>query len=435
MRTRLFAPLLFVSLVRSRFAGEPFVSGSSTTLHSCAREGSLLRLVCPSAYGIAVVSALFGSPTSRELKHIHAYDGHKRHCTMWKPAHGFHDASVDLAAQQLASRVCDGKAVCEIDVSDAARHLRDPCPGLVKVLRIAIKCRSAARGPAFGRKEGTAAALIDEAEVSQSSNHVSDREINSPISMPSPEFPRPPPNPWADKLDTLLKFWHRAAEEGGVAYSITYGTYLGWVRNRDYIPYDHDVDVHIGSEGVPSLMALANRTWCCTPQELSQQPIRFGEPRLLLNPNHRLHQIDSERSRFSCEGKPVRWQMDACSFTGPVARLVYRSGGPRHYQTMFLDVFVFHRDQDRPRVSRLRRTGWLDELHGEYATYAASQYGTALPRVGTCTLHGVRTKCFGRAEGKEFLRQYYGPSYLMPDKQWDPRTSKWVKVKASQTPK
>ena len=219
---------------------------------------------------MTVTSALYGSPTSHDMQRIHAYDGSARHCAKWVPEEDDHDVAVDLAARQIASRTCDGTAQCEIDVSGATRHLRDPCPGLIKIMRVTIKCRTAAPGQAFGRKQGAAASLIDEAKIRRTRGRAQPLKVGVEA----------PPNPWADKLDTLLKFWDTAAAGGGIAYSITYGTYLGWVRNRDYIPYDGDVDVHIGSDGVPLLMALANRAWCCTPQELAQHPIRFGEPRL-----------------------------------------------------------------------------------------------------------------------------------------------------------
>ena len=95
---------------------------------------------------------------------------------------------------------------------------------------------------------------------------------------------------------------------------------------------------------------------------------------------------------------------------------------------MWLDVFVYHRDHDKSRVSRLKRAGWLDEVYGgEHAVYVASQYGTVLPHVSNCTLHGVRTKCFGRAEGRELLTMTYGPNYLVPDRKWDPSARQWFK--------
>ena len=86
-------------------------------------------------------------------------------------------------------------------------------------------------------------------------------EFGDKEGMLKPLADAPPPNPLTDELDTLLKFWHKVAEEVGITYSITYGTYLGWVRNRDYIPYDGDLDVHIGSDGVPLLMAPRGMFW------------------------------------------------------------------------------------------------------------------------------------------------------------------------------
>ena len=59
-----------------------------------------------------------------------------------------------------------------------------------------------------------------------------------------------PDLPDKDIYKLLLKRWHQIATTHKIRYVIAYGTLLGQIRNKDFIPYDYDIDVIIDRESV-----------------------------------------------------------------------------------------------------------------------------------------------------------------------------------------
>ena len=229
-----------------------------------------------------------------------------------------------------------------------------------------------------------------------------------------------PYNPYTKEFDCLLRKWHQISKEEDIPYSISYGSYLGWVRHRDYIPYDMDMDVHIGIESVAKLMRLSRYDWCCKPQELSTYPLQIGVPRLLVNPYHNYPLNNGARPRFNCDGKEVSEHTDNCAFNGPIARLMYLN---KKGHRLHLDVFVYHMETDRRVRHMLENRGYAAMFYGPYAAYITSKHGSGLPPVKDCTLHGIPTMCF--SDAGHFLESRYGPHYLKPDKMWNPSSGEF----------
>ena len=228
-----------------------------------------------------------------------------------------------------------------------------------------------------------------------------------------------PRNPYTKEFDILIKQWHKIAKSANISYSITYGTYLGWLRHRDYIPYDMDIDVHIGRESVDKLIGLSKYNWCCEPRELRKHPLKVGVPRLLLNPLHDEPVHDKYRSRYNCRGISVNSQEDGCSFCGPIARLIY----PCKDRQLHIDIFVYYIEKDIHERRKIQERGFASDFDGPFAVFVTSKYGSILPPVKKCKLHGITTSCFRDAQ--YFMESAYGKNYIKPNKTWD-KSGKWV---------
>ena len=113
-----------------------------TPTHSCTTEGATVRLSCPDGQAITVQSATYGSPSTRELQAVREGGAHV--CARWVPEGGYHDSATDLAVALAARGACDGRSWCTFGVSHFVKRLRDPAPGLIKLLRIVIVCTATA---------------------------------------------------------------------------------------------------------------------------------------------------------------------------------------------------------------------------------------------------------------------------------------------------
>lgn len=234
------------------------------------------------------------------------------------------------------------------------------------------------------------------------------------------------PNHLAPVFDTLLKRWDAIANKAGIAYSLTFGTYLGWLRNRTYIPYDQDMDVHIGKESLGKILRLAAYPWCSFNSDLKAQPLQDEEIRLVLYAEHKAPMLNSKRPRFDCQGRKVSMQVDSCSFNGPLARLVYLTRDRGWWtrtgvKTRHLDVFLYH-DKIDSKFSIVQK----NSVCVLYASYIPSMFSTTLPPVQRCSLNAVNTSCFYKDYGHNFMRCKYGPDYMTQNKRWNALLQRWI---------
>lgn len=58
----------------------------------------------------------------------------------------------------------------------------------------------------------------------------------------------------------MMKFLKKICEDNGIMYYLAYGTLLGAVRHRGFIPWDDDVDIYIYGTDIDKLAELINRS-------------------------------------------------------------------------------------------------------------------------------------------------------------------------------
>ena len=118
---------------------------------------------------------------------------------------------------------------------------------------------------------------------------------------------------WEIEQD-LLDELHRICTENGLRYSIAYGTLLGAVRHKGFIPWDDDIDVIMPREDYDRLISL----WQSEAREgyILQEP--YAEPDMVIN----FAKIRKDRTAFV----QTEWEKK------------------KHYHKgIFIDVFPFDR--------------------------------------------------------------------------------------------
>ena len=220
--------------------------------------------------------------------------------------------------------------------------------------------------------------------------------------------------------DRLLMRWNTISNTYNIPYSITYGTLLGQIRHQDYIPYDEDIDIHIGIERLPSILSLLNEKWCCFNNELKKDPLKVGDIRLIINKWHNSLQ-DNNRERYNCKGIRVNKNLDSCSFNGLFARLVLVIS-ENSYQ--HLDIFVYSYIPSVNKQNNLVKEKKCIKFNGPYCTYINSDNGTILPETKPCYLGNLKTRCFIKPTSK--LLQWYGENYMKPNQIY--KNNEWVKI-------
>jgi len=135
-----------------------------------------------------------------------------------------------------------------------------------------------------------------------------------------------------DENRKLLFDFVTLAEKAGVEYGITTGSLFGAKFLGGPLPWDLDFDIIVNKRDIPKLLALS-------------EPLPFASEstHLYVLPDTDLP--EHERARKDCHGNPRKEQVDHCSFTEPVARMI---GHPPETSN-HLDIFAFiEKDQPDP---------------------------------------------------------------------------------------
>lgn len=155
-----------------------------------------------------------------------------------------------------------------------------------------------------------------------------------------------PDNPRRDDLHELFRAWTTACQEHNINYTLAFGSLLGAMRNKDVIPWDHDIDINIHVKYFPIL-----KRW----SEEQKFTKADGTIRLAIQPGAVMNIPEEKRTRHNCQGKVTSHMEDQCSFLEPMARLIRGS--------VFVDFFHFYEKGhliEDPSENRLKQYNKTD---------------------------------------------------------------------------
>ena len=191
----------------------------------------------------------------------------------------------------------------------------------------------------------------------------------------------------------LLRRWIDLCRQHGIRYSIFWGTLLGQLRDRRFIPYDRDLDVVVGRSGLDALYALPGRVpGCVFNDALKDQPAwKEHEIRLVV----RRDLVSPDGPRYDHRGQVALTQVDSCAFNGPLARLIIKvpaAVDERSYWHLDVDLFT-------------------DISH--FNPYPAVHEVDELPELEDRPLEDLQVSCL--KDPLPYILAWYGTDYMAPD--------------------
>ncbi|GAA32740.2 hypothetical protein CLF_101204 [Clonorchis sinensis] len=194
----------------------------------------------------------------------------------------------------------------------------------------------------------------------------------------------------ADMYQLLLQ-WIRIAEEHRIVWWLNSGSLLGAVRQKDFIPFDHDADIAVLGSYDSTIQKLSSR-WVGAI---------YVKPLLISR-----HCRSDSGICLNCQGYPSRYPIDPCLFSTPIARIV---SGP----LTFFDVFTVHArtivDINNPNMTSI---GLLDDsVDSDHSKPLSYSLGDVFP-LSTCTFMGLDVPCPRNSDS--VLAHTYGSDYLKP---------------------
>jgi len=216
---------------------------------------------------------------------------------------------------------------------------------------------------------------------------------------------------------TALKWWDVLAQKHHVPYSLDYGSLLGQVRDGEIIPHDTDTDVVIGADSLLTFERLVREGANGVLDQEHHPPLAairlagdLNTVIILFRMNH-MHDFD-DVPRVDCSGRNTFGiSVDACSFTGPVARAFHL------YTMSYVDVFLSGCPYQKDHL-----LDWECSKSTRDCCYCPSPmvFLTSLlhHRLERCSLGGVDTFCPPRDVAIERMQGIYGPGWAFPDPKW-----------------
>ena len=149
-------------------------------------------------------------------------------------------------------------------------------------------------------------------------------KVKEPFNIQKPYYGNNyPQNKNSMEFDILLQYWETLCHKYKIRYSLSFGTLLGQVRDKNYIPYDYDVDIMIGKEDAYKILELLDKY-----PNINYQGVKLSEQlesiQLIINKSVVDGTTLLSRPRFNCLGEKVTEHSDICAFNGPFARLIYQ---------------------------------------------------------------------------------------------------------------
>ena len=234
----------------------------------------------------------------------------------------------------------------------------------------------------------------------------------------------------------LLSTFDRQATQHHIQYRIEFGSLLGWVRSGGIIPHDSDIDILIDPSSLQILDQLTissdeSSSWYINAQSHSPLlPHPYPNPHLnaTLSSSAYLHRLNHDQDfktvqRTNCAGRKVNNMADACSFSGPVSRMIYF--GSKNRTMSYIDVYISGCSWHKP-------FGKYKSWHCRTATRTCSfcpskeaKHDSLLDQSGggeelqRCIFSGVETWCpKSKSWSRSYLSKIYGGSWETPKSDW-----------------
>ena len=149
-------------------------------------------------------------------------------------------------------------------------------------------------------------------------------------------------------LREALRRWDQLATQHGIQYRIAFGSLLGWVRDRSIIPHDTDGDLVIDPSAVSILQKLAldpTNAFVLDAGDHSPLPPKDDDaddsPVFVLFRAKTHAQEYGTFPRVDCHGADRgHAHVDACSFEGPVGRIVHFGAKITTQKQQYFDIFL-----------------------------------------------------------------------------------------------
>ena len=200
-----------------------------------------------------------------------------------------------------------------------------------------------------------------------------------------------------NKFLMLLKYGDNFFNKHNINYSLFYGTLLGFIRNKKFIPYDHDLDCVVGKESYNKLLSLGTDT--------NVKDVIFNDEIIKYKPNFKLQKIYlilnkslltnlGYGKRFNCSGFDTPNHEDRCSFNGLVGRFIL---GNIEY-----DIFPYNND-----YNILKKNNFYPNNHNIMSI---------LEKTEISIMENIRVRVISYTNSLKFLKTRYGDNFMIPDK-------------------
>ena len=196
----------------------------------------------------------------------------------------------------------------------------------------------------------------------------------------------------------LLKFADVFFQKNQINYSIDYGTLLGYIRNKKFIPYDEDLDCVIGVDSISKLIKLGNNKKIKNimfNNEIHNYKPDFNSTQIYLILNYSLLHNNGYGKRYSCNGEESKNQQDACSYNGLFGRFILHS--------TYYDISTYNK-----RTAQLKK-------HVVYTEKISDMSVINTNNIMRDKLENINISVFTKQKSIQLLKLYYGDQFIKPN--------------------
>ena len=232
----------------------------------------------------------------------------------------------------------------------------------------------------------------------------------------------------------LLAQFDLEAIKHNIQYRIEFGSLLGYARSGNIISHDSDIDILIDPTSLPILDQLTlnqstSSSWYVNANQHPPLPVPISQDMnnttsiFLHRTNHQ--QDFTQIQRTNCLGNPVKSMKDACSFSGPVSRIIlfHRDNLSLRKKKPYIDIYISGCNYHKPfgkyktyHCRTLTKSCTFCPSTDALENSLLKQSGGALKR---CTFGSVVTNCpLNDYWTNDYLKKIYGGSWKIPNRHW-----------------